>query len=158
MFPRFRIASPSILLRTLGPTLLILGFLFLLYPSAPVKSQMGGGPGHVFSQQVAANTNSVLVASGSRQLIGLEGFSNSTSVAYVKLYNAATAAAVTCGTGTPQARYLVVGQTTGAGFITMNAPADIYPSGIVACVTGGYADADTTAPAATTFIVNYHWQ
>ena len=152
-----QINSRLALLRTIGLAILLLLLLFLLYPSTSLRSQSTPN-GQVTSVQVAANTTPVAIATGARQFQGMEAYSNSTSTTWVKLYNAASAAAVTCGTGTPKARYLIVGNATGSGYITANNPTDLYPSGIVACFTTGYADADTTAPAATTFVVNFHWQ
>ena len=129
----------------------------LLYPAANTQSQTVAF-GHVNSVQVSSTVAPVLVASGGRGLIGMESYSVSTATTWVKLYNAANASSVTCGAGTPFARYLIVGNTNGAGYITANLPADLYPAGIVACFTTGFSDADTTAPAASTFVVNFHWQ
>lgn len=135
---------------------MILVLVLLDRPDKPQAQTVAAG--HITSVQVSATVAPVLIASGSRGLQGMEAYSNSTSTTWVKVYNAATAAAVTCGTTVPVARYLVVGNATGAGYITANNPTDLYPSGIVACFTTGYLDSDTTAPAATTFVVNFHWQ
>jgi hypothetical protein len=139
---------------------LTLALVYLLSPIAPVSSQTSKN-GNVTSVQVANNTTPVQIAPGSgRLLVGMEAYSVDTSTTWVKLYNAGAAASVTCGQASPVplARYLIVGQTTGAGYITSNVPPDIYASGIVACFTTGYADTDTTAPAASKFVVNFHWQ
>jgi len=113
--------------------------------------------GNIFSFIVLANTTAVPVVTGAHQVNGVEVFNNGASIAYLKLYDAATA---TCGTGTPKARYLIPATTggTGSGAVQAYAGGDRYLNGIVACVTGGIADADTTAPAGTTFIYNIHWQ
>lgn len=158
MFRRFLIDNLSSLAKMTGLILLpILVIVLLDRPRDSVQAQSTPN-GQVTSVQVANNTTPVLIAAGSRQFQGMEAYSISTSTTWVKLYNAATAGAVTCGSGTPKARYFIVGNATGAGYITANNPTDLYPSGIVACFTTGYADADTTAPAASTFVVNFHWQ
>lgn len=157
MSPRFQTENLFNLAKTIG--LLILGgaIIALLYPDAKIRAAQSD-TGHVTSVQVSSTVAPVLIASGNRGLVGMESYSVSTSTTWVKLYNAPSSASVTCGTGTPSARYLIVGNTNGAGYITANMPADIYTSGIVACFTTGFADSDTTAPAATTFAVNFHWQ
>ena len=100
----------------------------------------------------------VFIISGSHGLIGMEGFSTGAAVVWAKVYNASSAASVTCGAGTPAARYLIPGQANGNGYITMQSPSDIYTNGIVVCFTGGIADTDVTVPTASTFVVNFHWQ
>ena len=102
------------------------------------------------------NTTAVVVKGSAGQLGKLEVFNNSANFAYLKFYNATSA---TCGAGTPVARYMIPGNSTnGAGFITTDAIGDAYSTGITYCLTTGYADNDTTAPAAGNFIVNVHYK
>lgn len=95
------------------------------------------------------------VITGNHWVTSVEVFNNNTTVAWLKLYDAATA---TCGSGTPVARYMIPGNSNGAGGIANYAIQDRYINGIVACVTTGIADSDTSAPAATTYVWQVHWR
>ena len=101
------------------------------------------------------NTTAVVVKPTSGTVYSIDGFNNSTTLAYIKLYNASSA---TCGSGTPVARYLIPygASSAGGGFNISNINGDAYQNGIVMCITGGIADSDTTAPAANAYIVNIH--
>ena len=115
--------------------------------------------GNVRSIQVANNTNPIVIKATSGFVTAIELFNNSTTEAYVKLYNAGSG--VTCGSGTPQARYQFIDNSNpanGTAYGIAYVVADNYPAGITACITTGYADSDTGAPAANQFIVNIHWQ
>jgi hypothetical protein len=48
--------------------------------------------------------------------------------------------------------------SSGGGFNVSNINGDAYGLGIVMCITTGIADNDTTAPAASTYIVNVHFR
>ncbi len=78
-------------------------------------------------------------------------FNNSGTIAYLKLYNKATAP--TCGTDTPVDHFMVPGLTGGSGLIFSSAMGEAYGTGIGWCLTGGIADADTTAVAASAYLV-----
>lgn len=106
---------------------------------------------------VANNTTAIVIKSTSGVVYSVDAFNNSGTIAYVKLYNSASA---TCGTGTPYARYLIPfgSSSSGGGFNVSNINGDAYGQGIVMCVTTGIADNDTTAPAASTYIVNVHFK
>ena len=101
------------------------------------------------------NTTAVVIKATGGTVYSVDAFNNGASLAYVKLYNASTA---TCGTGTPQARYLIPygASSAGGGFNVSNINGDAYGAGIVMCITTGVADSDTSAPAANQFIVNVH--
>ena|SRR5258707_902154 len=111
----------------------------------------------VVSTIVAANTTAIVLKSTPGIVYSIDAFNNGGSVIYVKLYNAASA---TCGSGTPQARYQIpFGATSsGGGFNVSNINGDAYGNGITMCITGGFADADTTNPPATTAYVNVHFK
>ena len=111
--------------------------------------------GNVKSFIVLGNTTAVPVITGNHWVTSVEVFNISTTIAWLKLYDAVTQ---TCGAGTPIARYMIPGNTNGAGGIANYTVQDKYLNGIIACVTGGIADADTTAPAATTYVWNVHWR
>jgi hypothetical protein len=110
---------------------------------------------------VANNTTSVAVgASANRQLYGIDAYSISTATpAFIKLYNAAQGS-VTCGSGTPVARYMIPasGSNQGSGQIMHDSNGVAFSTALTYCVTAGIADADTTAPAASTYIVNFYYK
>lgn len=109
----------------------------------------------VISTIVANNTTAIVLKPTSGTVYSVDAFNNGAAIAYVKLYNAASA---TCGSGTPVARYAIPFGTgsSGGGFNVSNINGDAYGIGIVMCVTTGIADGDTSAPAASTYIVNVH--
>jgi hypothetical protein len=115
----------------------------------------------VTSTIVANNTTAIIIkaTSGTVYLVEVANNNAVASVAaYVKLYNATTA---TCGSGTPQARYMIPGSTTANTSAAVAYPilnGDAYGLGIVMCITTGIADNDTTAPAASQYIVNIHFK
>lgn len=114
----------------------------------------------VLSNIVAANTTSVAVKASAGQLYGLDAYSIAASApVYVKLYNTAQAS-VTCGTPTPLLRYVVPasGGTSGGGQIMHDTNGVSFNTAITYCVTGGIADNDTTAPAASSYIVNFYYK
>lgn len=107
---------------------------------------------------VANNTTSVAVDASAGQLYGIEAFNNSTVIAYVKLYNAAQGS-TTCGTTTPVWSMMIPAPAAGGGgFISINPMGISFSTAISACVTTGYADNDTTAPAANAYIVNFYYK
>jgi hypothetical protein len=114
-------------------------------------------PINVTSTIVANNTTAIVISSKSASVYQVDAYNTGTTIAFVKLYNAATA---TCGSGTPIARYMIPFGTSssGGGFVTPNINGDAYVNGVTMCVTTGIADNDTGAPAATTYIVNVHWK
>ena len=78
--------------------------------------------------------------------------------AYLKLYDKATAP--TCGTDTPIKRLIIPANPTaadGSGSNVMFPVGVKFSNGIGYCVTTGITDADTTAPAASTFLINIDW-
>lgn len=136
---------------------LLLGLAWTCTPGHAQTSFTADAKVSVKSYIVANNTTALVVKTTPGVVYQVDAYANGTTLAYVKLYNAASA---TCGSGTPQARYLVPygAASTGGGFVAPIANGDVYSTGIVMCVTGGIADADTTSPAASTFIVNVHYK
>lgn len=112
---------------------------------------------NVSSTIVANNTTAISISTKPAVVYSIDGFNNGTALAYIKLYNSGTA---TCGSGTPIARYMIPfgSSSSGGGFTIPNINGDGYANGLTLCVTGGIADNDTTAPAASTYIVNVHWK
>ena len=107
---------------------------------------------------VPNNTTAVVLKASAGALYGVQLYGLATSPAYLKLYNATSA---TCGSGTPVKRLMIPAAATaanGAGSNITFGPAGIlFTVGITYCVTTGIADADTGAPAASTFLVNLDW-
>lgn len=101
---------------------------------------------------LANTTNATNVKNGAGTLYNVSVTNNTATIAYLKLYNSASAP--TCGSGTPVARYIIPASTAGAGNnINLEMGAE-YTTGISYCVTTGIGDSDTTAVAASAYIVN----
>jgi hypothetical protein len=107
------------------------------------------------SFQVLANATSVAVDASAGQLYEVEAFNNSASIAYIKYYNTAQGS-TTCGSGTPVYRQMIPAASSGGnGYLKASFYGTPFTTAITACITTGYADSDATAPAATTYIVNW---
>lgn len=105
----------------------------------------------------ANNTTAIPIKATAGTVYSVDAFNNGASIIYVKLYNSPT---VTCGQGTPYARYLIPfgASSSGGGFTAPETNGDAYYSGISMCITVGIADNDTTAPPSSTVIVNIHYK
>jgi hypothetical protein len=117
---------------------------------APQANLNGGWTPYKLISANTTNAQSVKASAGS---IGFAHVGNNgATVAYLKLYNKASAPTV--GTDVPVQTYMIPGATTGAGF-TLPIPAGLsFATGIAIAVTGGAADADTTAVATGQVAVN----
>jgi len=108
---------------------------------------------------VANNTTAVVLKASAGTLYGVQLYGIGAAPAYLKIYNATSA---TCGSGTPVKRLMIPAASTGANGAGSNisfGPQGVnFGTGITYCVTTGIGDADTTAPAASTFLVNLDWQ
>lgn len=131
----------------------LLAAAYFLASSAHAQNFQAGSNISVRSWVVPANITPVVVKDSIGTLYGVEVSNNSATAAYLKLYNAGSG--VTCGTGTPRARYLIPANGAVAYFV-MNG--DSYVEGITACVVTGIADDNSSAPAATTYTVNVHYK
>jgi len=104
------------------------------------------------------NTTGINLKASAGTVYGVQIGGIGSAPAYLKLYNKATAP--TCGTDTPIKRLIIPAASTaalGAGS-NISFPVGVaFSLGIGYCVTTGIADADTTAPAASTFLVNIDW-
>jgi len=106
---------------------------------------------------VPNNTTGVLVSAGAHQVYSIAAFNNSSTIAYLKLYNKATAPTV--GTDTPVWIGMIPGPAAGGGGFTLYIPTGlVFSLGIGYGVTTGIANADTTAPAASAYLVNIGWK
>lgn len=129
----------------------------LTNPLLTTQSPANTGGLSVQSAIVANNTTSVAVGtSAAHQLYGIDAYSISAATpAYIKLYNTAQGS-VTCGSGTPVARYVIPasGGTAGSGQIWHDSNGIQFTTALTYCITAGIGDADTTAPAANSYILN----
>lgn len=107
------------------------------------------------SIQVANNTTSVAVDASAGTLLAVRVFNNSGTIAYAKFYNASQGS-TTCGSGTPILREMIPANSSGgSGAIPVfgGGYGVAFGTAITVCVTTGFGDSDTTAPAASTYIV-----
>lgn len=136
--------------------LIVLGMLLFSSTAFAQNAFLANAKIKVSSIIVGNNVTPIVISATTGTVYSIDGFNNSTTLAYIKLYNASSA---TCGSGTPQARYMIpFGQSSsGGGFTIPNINGDAYANGIVACITTGIADNDASLPAAATYIVNIHY-
>lgn len=105
---------------------------------------------------IAPATPAASAVKGSAATIyGVQLFNIGSASPWLKIYDSASA---TCGSGTPIKRILIPQNSTaanGGGTVISFGPTGIVTStGFSYCVTGGIADADTTAIGANTVTVN----
>lgn len=115
----------------------------------------GATPFHL----IAANTNNSTSVKGSPGVVfAAQLGNNSTAVAYLKLYDKATAP--TCGTDVPKKTIIIPASPSaaGAGDNFHVAIGTGFTLGIGICVTTGIADNDNTAPAAATYAINLDYK
>lgn len=106
-----------------------------------------------FSAILANTTNATSVKGSAGTLFEISVYNNSATLAWLKLYNSASAP--TCGSGTPVGRYIIPGATAGgAGSNVDITVGKEFTTGIAFCVTTGITDADTGAVAANAYTVN----
>ena len=117
---------------------------------------IGGGGDTAYSLIVANNTTGISIKGTAGSVYSLQLGGIGAVPVYVKLYDSATAP--TCGSGTPVARFILPSASTAANGAGSNIEFGVggraFVNGIGLCVTAGIADADTTAPAASTYLVN----
>ena len=122
----------------------------VLFTALKLRTTGGWTPFKVIS---AASTNATSVKSSAGQLGGLQVFNNSANIGYLKLYDKASTPTV--GTDTPIKTLLIPANTNGAGFtLARGVIGTQFSNGIALAITGGIADNDNTAVAASAFIVN----
>jgi hypothetical protein len=120
----------------------------------------GASTGATPGQEIAPNnTTGVLLKASPGVIWGVQLGGIGSAPAYLKLYDTATAP--TCGSGTPVKRLIIPAASTAANGAGSNVPFPTgvqFQNGIGYCVTTGITDADTTAPAASTYLVNIDWK
>lgn len=105
-----------------------------------------GAPKHYVS---AASTNSTLVQGKATLLTGIVTGNSNGAAYYLKLYDKATAP--TCGTDAPVMTIVIPANGTTT---TPLAPGALFSLGLGFCLTGAFADSDTTN-AATGVSINF---
>lgn len=109
---------------------------------------------------IAVNTNnSTSLKAAPGRIEGIELGGIGAAPAYLKLYDKATAP--TCGTDVPVKVLIIPAAATAANGAANNVTVPdgfSFLLGIGFCVVTGIADADNTAPAAATFIVNIDYR
>jgi len=121
----------------------------------PTPQTSGGlSVGRVIS---AATTNATSIKASAGQLYSFQAFNNTATIAYLKVYNKASAPTV--GTDTPIITMGIPANTSGAGFTQDTGGMGIaFSTGIAIAITGGITDADTTATAANAVVVNLFYK
>lgn len=102
----------------------------------------------------AASTNATVVKASAGQVYNVQAFNVAASARFLKLYNKATAPTV--GTDTPIATWLV--PANGSGFVIEISSGLACSAGIAFALTGGMADTDATAIAASDVVVNFQFK
>jgi hypothetical protein len=124
--------------------------------TTPIAGTTGGAtPGNEIAP---SNTTGVNLKGTPGTVYGVQLGGIGSAPAYLKLYNKATAP--TCGTDTPVKRLIIPSAPTAANGAGSNISFSVginFSLGIGYCVTTGITDADTTAPAANTFLINVDW-
>lgn len=103
---------------------------------------------------VANSNNSTSVKGSAGQVYSGQVFNNGAVIAYLKLYNKATAP--TCGTDTPVKVIQIPASaaSSGSGAVFQIPVGSAFSLGIGICVVTGIADNDNTSVAATTYVVD----
>lgn len=134
----------------IGATYLAGGIVRLVTSFVSLAPATAGGMS-IKSVIVPNNTTAIVIKGSPGQLYGIRWSNNANTWAYVKLYNDTTA---TAGAGTPIDR---VALEPGHGYSSFD-NGIAYGTGIVAIVTTGIADNDTTAPAANEYLISFDYK
>lgn len=109
------------------------------------------------SSTIVTTANGVLnVKASAGQVYKIEVSNNSATVAWLKLYNSATAP--TAGAGTPVRRILIPGNSSGVVFTSSYDTGLAFSTGIGYALTGLIADNDSTAVTASVLAVNIDYK
>lgn len=109
----------------------------------------------VASTILTTGTPTVTVKASAGQIYGLTATNASATIAFLKVYNLATA---TAGSNTPIMRVMIPGNANGAGIVLPQETGVACSTGISYALTGAIADADTTTCAGGTYIVNIFYK
>ena len=103
----------------------------------------------------AATTNATNVKASAGQVYSITAFNVAATPAYLKFHN--TAGTPTAGSGVTDT-FLIPGNTSGAGIVLNVDKGIAFGTGIGISITGGIADADTTAIGASNVVVNIYYK
>jgi hypothetical protein len=120
-----------------------------LYVATQAATAGGWTPYKLIS---AATTNATSVKASAGAIGSIICGNVGGTVAYLKLYNKASAPTV--GSDTPVHSVMIPGNTAGAGFSYSIPSGLVFGTGIAFAITGAMADADTTAVALNQVCVN----
>jgi hypothetical protein len=107
----------------------------------------------LFTSVLASGTNATNVKGTPGQVYKVEGFNNSGTIAYLKMYN--SSATPTAGSGTPIATYMF---PANSGFISTLEVGDVYSAGIGFTATAGIANSDASALTSSAYMINIHYK
>lgn len=137
---------------------LVLAFLVFVGAADAQQAQPSGGATQ-FHLIAANSNNSTLIAAGQHNVYDAQLSGIGSAPAYLKFYDKATAP--TCGTDTPTKVLAIPAAATAANGAISNPTIHVgaqFFNGLGICVVTGIADSDNTAPAATTFNINFDWK
>ena len=106
-------------------------------------------PFHLVS---AASNNATSVKASAGKVFTVAGYNNTATIAYLKLYNKASAP--TPASDTPVQTYLIPANTNGAGFNFSVTNGLSFATGIALAIVGGIGDSDNTSVAANAFVID----
>ncbi|MDA8113237.1 MAG: hypothetical protein M0Z43_00710, partial [Acidithiobacillus sp.] len=113
----------------------------------PTAATTGGATPYHLSGGTTATTNATSIKASAGTLYRITAINTTGTIAYLKLYNLATAPTCSSATGIVHV-YPIPANTSGAGITIGNTVGEAYGTGIAFCVTGGGSDTNNTnAPA-----------
>src|SRR5258708_17247591 len=121
--------------------ILILGLLLFPQLAQAQNTFLADAKIKITSTIAANNTTAIVLKATSGTVYSVDAFNNSAAIAYIKLYNAASA---TCGSGTPQARYMIPfgASSSGGGVYISNNNCCTFRACIVIFITTPISHAD----------------
>lgn len=108
----------------------------------------------VYNVQPTASDNHAVIKAGAGQVYSVEAYNNSTTVNYLRLYNATTGFNGCNSATNLVGQWIIPASATGAGVAKSYDMGIAFATGISICVTSGYAQTDTTNATASALIVN----
>lgn len=113
------------------------------WTAQPVAAATGGATPYYLSGGSAASTNSTNIKASAGTLYTLTVVSTSATLAYLRMYDSASAPTCSSATGAVHS-YPIPASTTGAGLTITFPVGELYASGIGYCLTGGGTSTDNT--------------
>jgi hypothetical protein len=107
------------------------------------------------SAVVSAITSGSLLKGAAGKLYSISGFNTAAGALYLRLFNKATAPS---SADTPVLRFVIPGNTAGAGFVYNIPPGAAFSTGIGWRISSGLIDSDATANADNQGYVNFMYK